>query len=204
MAELSNASRPVLALDDSDPPAPSSYSSVDVLAAKPFFFGTGMIPVSQILFNFYNGELYRIVVTYEQDATAGLTEDDMVQAMSIQYGTTARAATEVNFFPTNNLDSSMDKVISFLPTSDPYRSADSLIARWDDPQNSVSLFRSHRTVFLLATVLSKRLDAQAERAISETETFDKEQAPRKEVDRKKKEVDDLEVTRLANQKTFRP
>jgi hypothetical protein len=158
-------------------------------------------PVSQILFNFYNGELYRIVVTYEQDATAGLTEDDMVQAMSVQYGTTARAATEVNFFPTNNLDSSMDKVISFLPTSDPYRSADWLIARWEDSENSVNLFRSSNQSSFRLAVFSKRLDAMAKAAIIESE---KQEAPGLEIARVKKEADDLATTRQANLKTFRP
>jgi len=47
----------------------------------------GGYPVSQILFSFYNGELYRIVVTYDRDDTAGLTDDDMVQAVSARYGT---------------------------------------------------------------------------------------------------------------------
>ena len=38
-------------------------------------------PVSQILFSFYNGELYRIAVTYDQGAIEGMTEDDMVRAV---------------------------------------------------------------------------------------------------------------------------
>jgi hypothetical protein len=47
-------------------------------------------PVSQILFSFYNGELYRIAVTYDQSAIEGMTEDDMVQAVSARYGTGMR------------------------------------------------------------------------------------------------------------------
>jgi hypothetical protein len=152
-------------------------------------------PISQILFSFYNGELYRIVVTFEQDATAGLTEDDMVQAMSVRYGTPTRAATEVNFFPTNCLDSSTDKFIPFLPTSDPYRSADRPIARWEDSQNSVNLFHSsNQTSFRLA-ISSKRLDAQAEAAIFEFEKLQKHEAPQVEIGRLKKEADELEVAR---------
>ena len=42
----------------------------------------GLEPVSQILFSFCNGGLYRIMVTYERDAIEGLTEEDMVQAIS--------------------------------------------------------------------------------------------------------------------------
>ena len=47
-------------------------------------------PVSQISFSFYNGELYRIAVTYDQNAIEGMTEDDMVRAVSARYGTWTR------------------------------------------------------------------------------------------------------------------
>src|ERR1700752_4492016 len=43
--------------------------------------------VSQIIFSFYDGELYKIAVTYDTDATQGLTDDDMVRAISARYGT---------------------------------------------------------------------------------------------------------------------
>ncbi|MGA7635449.1 MAG: hypothetical protein WCB00_00870, partial [Candidatus Acidiferrales bacterium] len=60
-------------------------------------------PVSQILFSFYNGELYRIAVTYDQNAIEGMTEDDMVRAVSARYGTGTRLYPEID-----------------LPTHDPY------------------------------------------------------------------------------------
>jgi hypothetical protein len=167
-------------------------------------FSVRVDPVSQILFSFYNGELYRIVVTYEQDATAGLTEDDMVQAMSVRYGTATRAATEVNFFPTNYLDGSTDKVILFFPTSDPYRSADRVIARWEDSQNSVSLLRSSNLTSFQLAVFSKRLDAQAEAVTIESVNLAKQEILQKEIDRQKKEGDDLDIARQKNMKTFRP
>jgi hypothetical protein len=164
----------------------------------------GVYPVSQILFSFYNGELYRIVVTYDRDDTEGLTDDDMVQAVSARYGTATRLYPEINFFPTNYLDGSTDKVIPFFLTSDPYLSADRVIARWEDSQNSVSLFRSaSRNSFGLA-ISSKRLDAQAEAAIFEFEKFEKREAPQVDVDRREKEADELEVARQVNLKTFRP
>ena len=164
----------------------------------------GVDPVSQIVFSFYNGELYRIVVTYEQDATAGLTEDDMVQAISVRYGTATRATTEVNFFPTNYLDGSRDKVIPFFPTRDPYRSAERVIARWEDSQNSVNLSRSSNQSSFRLAVFSKRLDAQAVAASTESVTLEKQEAPQVEIARVKKEADDLETMRQANLKTFQP
>src|SRR5882724_8907164 len=39
--------------------------------------------VEQILFSFYNGELYKISVTYDRPSTEGLTEADMVKSVSV-------------------------------------------------------------------------------------------------------------------------
>jgi hypothetical protein len=71
--------------------------------------------VWQIFFSFYNGELFRILVTYDQDAIHGLTAEDMVQAISTKYGTATRTAGEISF-PTNEL----------------YRTTEKVIARWED------------------------------------------------------------------------
>ena len=150
----------------------------------------GVEPVSQILFSFYDGELYRIVVTYDRDATKGLTEDDMVQAVSARYGAATRFYPEIN-----------------LPTYDVFASTETVIARWEDSQNSVNLFRSsNQSPFLLA-VFSKRLDARAKAAIIESEKLeklDKQEAPQVEIGRLKKEADEPAIVRQINQKTFRP
>ena len=150
----------------------------------------GVEPVSQILFSFYDGELYRIVVTYDRDATKGLTDDDMVQAVSARYGAATRFYPEIN-----------------LPTYDVFASTETVIARWEDSQNSVNLFRSsNQSPFLLA-VFSKRLDARAKAAIIESEKLeklDKQEAPQVEIGRLKKEADELAIVRQINQKTFRP
>src|SRR4030095_8267741 len=39
--------------------------------------------VRDILFSFYNGELFRIVVTYDKDRTEGMTAEDLVEAVSV-------------------------------------------------------------------------------------------------------------------------
>ena len=144
-------------------------------------------PVSQILFSFYNGELYRIAVTYDQNAIEGMTEDDMVRAVSARYGTGTRLYPEID-----------------LPTHDLYMSPEKIVARWEDPQSSVVLFRANSSESFGLVVSSKRLDAQAEAAIAESVKLDKEQAPQKEIDRQKKAADDLDIARLKNMKTFRP
>lgn len=147
----------------------------------------GVEPSSQILFSFYNGVLYKIVVIYDRDATKGLTDDDMVQAVSARYGAATRFYPELNF-----------------PTHNTYASTDIYISRWEDSQNSVNLFlSSNRSSFQLA-IFSKQLDAQAKAAILESEKLEKQVALQVEIGRPKREADELEVARQINQKTFRP
>ena len=144
-------------------------------------------PVSQIVFSFYNGKLYRMVVIYDQHTTEGLTAEDMVQAVSALYGAATRPATEISF-----------------PTKAVYDSKEKVIARWEDSQNSVNLFHSGTLDSFGLVVLSIRLDAEAEAAIIESVRLDKNEAPQKEIERQKKEADELEVARQKNKKTFHP
>ena len=144
-------------------------------------------PVWQVFFTLYNGELYRIVVTYDRHATQGLTAEDMVEAISAQFGTATRAAAEISF-STNEL----------------YRSTEKVIARWEDSQYSINLTRSSFLNSFALAMFSKRLDARAEAAIAESVTLEGQEDPQKEIERQKKEADKLEVARLKNRKTFRP
>jgi hypothetical protein len=144
-------------------------------------------PVSQILFSFYNGTLYRILVIYDQRAIEGLTAEDMVQAVSALYGSATRPDTDISF-----------------PTKAFYESKEKLIARWEDSQNSVNLFRSGTLDSFGLVLLSKRLDAEAEAAIIESVKLEKEEAPQKEIERQRGKADDLEVARQQNKKTFKP
>ena len=143
--------------------------------------------VWQIFFSFHNGELYRILVTYDRHATEGLTAQDMVQAVSAQYGTATRPDTEISF-STNEL----------------YRSTEKVIARWEDSQSSINLFHSSMLNSFGLVMLSKRLDSQAEAAIAEAVKLEGQEAPQKEIARQKKEADRLEGARELNRKTFRP
>src|SRR5713101_2199858 len=52
--------------------------------------------VQQILLSFYNGELYRISVTYDRGAIGGLTAEDMVQSISAKYGPPAISTAGIN------------------------------------------------------------------------------------------------------------
>ena len=146
-----------------------------------------MEPISHITLDFYNGALYRIVVVYDEKSVEGLTEDDMVKAISARYGIGVRLYPEIDF-----------------PNHDVYAAPEKVIARWDDSENSVTFFHSTGLESFGLAVFSKRVNAQAEAAIVESAKLAKEQAPQKEIDRQIKEVDDLDIARQKNIKSFRP
>ena len=52
-------------------------------------------PVEKILFSFNNGELYRMLVTYDSSAIKGLTDEDMIRAVSAKYGDATRPVADV-------------------------------------------------------------------------------------------------------------
>jgi hypothetical protein len=147
----------------------------------------GMEPISHITLGFYNGTLYRIVVVYDEKAVEGLTEEDMVKAISARYGNGVRLYPEIDF-----------------PNHDVYSSPVKVIAQWDDGENSVTFFHSSGLESFGLAVFSKRVNGQAEAAIVESAKLAKEQAPQKEIARQIKEVDDLDIARQKNIKSFRP
>src|SRR6266478_1700916 len=143
--------------------------------------------VWQIFFSFHNGELFRILVTYDHAATHGLTAEDMVQAISTKYGTPTRPVGEISF-PTNEL----------------YRSTEKVIARWEDSQYSINLVRSRFLNSYALFMFSKRPDAQVDAALVKSIKLEDQEESQKEMDRQKKETDDLEAARQKNRKIFRP
>src|SRR5690348_17566752 len=52
--------------------------------------------VDQILLSFYNGELYKISVTYDRTSTEGLTAEDMVKSISAKYGPATNIMLEID------------------------------------------------------------------------------------------------------------
>jgi len=144
--------------------------------------------VEQILFSFYNGELYKITVTYDQTSTEGLTSQDMVKSIAETYGPATSVAPEID---STTIEQRYD--VKQKP-----------IASWEDSQYSFNLVRSSFTDRFGLVISSKRVSAEAELAIVEAVRLDKEDGPKKEAERQKKLTDDLEVARQKNRKIFRP
>jgi hypothetical protein len=126
--------------------------------------------VRNILFSFCNGELFRIVVTYDPDRTEGMTEEDLIEAISEEYGTAARPAAEI-ILTTTHLYNEGEKLI--LDRSE------EVIARWENSQFAFNLFQysSQNTFGLVA--YSKRLDALAQSAMAEAIRLDEQEAPQR-------------------------
>src|SRR4029077_9004362 len=141
----------------------------------------------KVVFSFYNGELYRMLVTYDSDAVKGLTNEDMIQILSARYGTATRPAAEVNF-----------------PPNDANRATEKVIARWEDPQYSLNLFRSDIPDTFAVVMFAKQMDAQAAAAIAESTKLELQEAPQIEAARVKQVAVDLEVERQKNIKALRP
>jgi hypothetical protein len=147
-------------------------------------------PVRTILFSFYNGELFRMVVSYDRYKTEGLTTADVVEALSARYGTATQPAVEITFSSTQV-----------------YNDSEKVIARWEDSQYSFNLFRSSYQPTFGMMAFSKRLDGLARAAIVEAFRLDEQEAPQREIDRQKAQDDEgrtvQEKARLMNKPNFR-
>jgi hypothetical protein len=143
--------------------------------------------VRQVLLSFYNGQLFRIVVNYEWDRTEGLTVEDMVEALSVTYG------------PATAISSALSRLNS---------DSDQIVAQWEGPEYSLSLFRPSSASTFGLVMFSKRLDALAQAASVEAIRLDEHGAPSRAIDRKQKQEDEDHArqakVRLVNKATFRP
>jgi hypothetical protein len=143
--------------------------------------------VDELVFSFYKGELYKMVVTYDRASTEGLTADDMVKSISAKYGPVTSVALEID-----------------AVANEPYTVRGKPVASWEDSQYSLNLVRSSFSTTFQLIIYSKRVNAEADAALAQTVKVDELEAPQKAIERQKKEADAIELTRQKNQKSFRP
>jgi hypothetical protein len=142
-----------------------------------------------VVFSFYAGSLFRIVVDYDRYETEGMTADDFVEAISATYGTAAKPA------------------VSGKVTQG-YGDTAEIVAQWQDPQYRFELLRySYGPTFKLVGV-SKELEAPAQAATVEAKRLDDQEAPQRDAARLASEEGTakakLEKARLVNKPKFRP
>lgn len=149
-------------------------------------------PVDLMSFSFYNDQLFRIVIDYGHERTVGLTNSDVVDAVSMMYGSPL-LATKAAGRPPLGLDGDTGTVI----------------ARWGDAEHAIALYRTAAygdTWRLIVT--NSAVDTLARGAESQALKLDAVEAPQREIDRQKQERDQeraaADKARDVNKPAFRP
>lgn len=150
-------------------------------------------PVEQVLFSFYNDQLFRVVVDYAHERTEGMTGADMTEAISVVYGT-----------PLPRSPRGIGRGASQLETE-----SGTPMARWGDAAHAIVLYQtsSYGAAFRLV-VTDTRLENVARKAEAQAQRLDEQEAPQREVARQRKERDDGRAAaakaRAVNKRVFRP
>jgi hypothetical protein len=154
--------------------------------------GTLVDPVQQIAFSFYNDQLFRLVIDYDRDRTEGMTDADMIEAITAMYGTPIKHVAKATGAP--------------LPIIDD--EPGTRVADWGSAESTAVLYRSSYASGFRMVVASVRLSGLARTAKAEARRLDERDAPERERARQKKAADEArasrEKARLANKATFTP
>lgn len=146
--------------------------------------------VKEVLFTFFEDQLFRVEVSYDHYETEGLTNQDVVAAISDEYGV---ATTGEPRSP---------------KAADAYGDSGTLIAEWKDATHVFQLLRFDYgpTYKLIGT--NSQVEELAGAAITESERLDVEEAPQREAARlardAKAERTASEASRAVNKPKFRP
>ncbi|HLK65722.1 MAG TPA: hypothetical protein VKU19_19925 [Bryobacteraceae bacterium] len=147
-------------------------------------------PAKNVVFSFYNGELYRIGVDYDRYETEGLTVDDYVDAISTAYGPATRPPAPAK------------------RSAGGYGDPDETVAQWQDSEHRFDLIRdSYGPTFKLVGV-TKTLEESAKAANLEAKRLDDQEAPQRDAARLASDEATakakLDKARLLNKPKFRP
>jgi hypothetical protein len=153
-----------------------------------------MDPVLDVALTFYNDQLFRITITYDQSRTDGMTNADVIEAVSATYGIAAVPATP-RASPRSSQSSRNDAIT---------------IARWANGDRTLTLSRSVFPVVFQLVMMSTTLNDLAEASVAEAviSPDEADEALQREADRRKKElaeaIADQDRTRLRNKGAFHP
>jgi hypothetical protein len=145
--------------------------------------------INEIVFSFVDDRLFRMSVAYDRGRTIGLTDADMIAALTELYGA-----------PTS-------------PSARPRASADAVdgvavLAEWQHADVHVAVRRSRYTESFSLVITSLPLEAIAGKARATALTMDAREAPAREAALAKKRADEQrqaeEQRREANKKVFKP
>ena len=159
-------------------------------------FNDRMMPTEsarEVIFTFYNDHLFKIVVDYDRQRTEGLTDADLIDAVSATRGVPVLQATSLR---TN------------APAVWAPPDGDSVVARWSDADTSVTLVRGSYPKTLRLIMAVKATEFLAQNAAAEAARLDHEEAPQREIERVNKIAEDgrvaAEKARVVNKPLFKP
>jgi len=153
----------------------------------------GIDPAQQITFRFYDDQLFSITVVYEARLVQGLTNGDIIEAVSAVYGPATLTAAASK---------------GPVPAPSGAINASTAIASWQSADYRFTLMREVYPATFRLIGVSKGLEPLAKAAETEAARLDKEDAPRREADRalaeaqRRAEAED--TTRTTNKTEFRP
>jgi hypothetical protein len=145
--------------------------------------------INEIVFSFVDDQLFRMTVTYDRSKTTGLTNADMIAALTDVYGAPVASAARSR---------ESAEVVD----------AAAILAEWRQADVHMALRRSQYSDLFSLVITSMSLEPIARKARSTAIVLDAREAPAREAALAKKRADDErqaeETTRTANKKVFKP
>ncbi len=150
-------------------------------------------PVRDVVFGFCDGQLFRIVVSYDRDRMEGLTNDDVIESITATYGVPVLSSARTSGSAPLGAGVPMETTV---------------VAQWEDASSLLTLLRGTYSPEFQLVLISKTLNARARDAIRDALRLDDEEAPQREIDRRKKDAVNaravLDKARVVNKAAFRP
>lgn len=147
-------------------------------------------PVRAGVFSFYDGALYRALITYNEAKTEGLTPEDLTAALAAVYGPASHPAANITL------------------KSEGIEENASVVAQWEDADAVLRLARISYRGRIALLLTSKRFESLAERAAVEAKRIEDQEAPQRDADRQKQQAEEdrtaLAKARIVNKPNFRP
>ena len=145
--------------------------------------------INEIVFGFVDDQLFRMTVNYDRGRTTGLTNEDMLAALTEVYGAPTRPS------PPSRASADAGDGVDVL-------------AEWQHADVHVAVRRNRYTESFSLVITSLPLEAIARKARATALTMDAREAPAREAALAKKRADEErqaeEQARTTNKKVFRP
>ena len=143
--------------------------------------------INEIVFGFVDDQLFQMTVSYERSRTTGLTNADMIAALTERYGAPMSVA---------------------LPATSEALDSAAVIAQWRQADAHIALRRARYNDSFSLVITSPSLDAVARKARASAVAMDTREAPQREAALAKKRADEQrhaeEQARTTNKGLFQP